>query len=98
MLESATAVHKLGLNLTYPGSLLADPVTAISLGLGLMFGTAGPPHILMRFLTVTDAEQARKSVLYASGFVAYFFNVIFLMVCARSSSSARIRISSRPAN
>ncbi len=79
LLEKATAVHKLGPKLMYPGSLLADPVTAISLGLGLMFGTAGLPHILMRFFTVTDAKEARKSVLYASGFVAYFFNVIFLM-------------------
>ncbi|HEX5393599.1 MAG TPA: cation acetate symporter, partial [Rhodocyclaceae bacterium] len=44
---------------------------------------AGLPHILMRFFTVTDAKEARKSVLYASGFVAYFFNVIFLMgLCA----------------
>ncbi len=79
LMEKATAVHKLGPKLMYPGSLLADPVTAISLGLGLMFGTAGLPHILMRFFTVTDAKEARKSVLYASGFVAYFFNVIFLM-------------------
>ncbi|WP_150428265.1 cation acetate symporter [Dechloromonas sp. CZR5] len=79
LLEKATAVHKLGDKLMYPGALLKDPVTAISLGLGLMFGTAGLPHILMRFFTVTDAKEARKSVLYASGFVAYFFNVIFLM-------------------
>ena len=79
LLEKATAVHALGRKLMYPGSLLADPVTAISLGLGLMFGTAGLPHILMRFFTVTDAKEARKSVLYASGFVAYFFNVIFIM-------------------
>jgi len=79
LLEKATAVHKLGPKLMYPGSLLADPVTAISLGLGLMFGTAGLPHILMRFFTVTNAKEARKSVLYASGFVAYFFNVIFIM-------------------
>ena len=79
LLEKATAVHKLKDKLMYPGSLLADPVTAISLGLGLMFGTAGLPHILMRFFTVTDAKEARKSVLYASGFVAYFFNVIFIM-------------------
>jgi len=79
LLEKATAAHKLGPKLMYPGSLLADPVTAISLGLGLMFGTAGLPHILMRFFTVSNAKEARKSVLYASGFVAYFFNVIFLM-------------------
>ncbi|ATE62696.1 cation acetate symporter [Thauera sinica] len=75
----AMDVHKLGANLLNPGSLLADPVTAISLGLGLMFGTAGLPHILMRFFTVTDAKEARKSVLYASGIVAYFFNVIAIM-------------------
>ncbi|HRY90046.1 MAG TPA: cation acetate symporter, partial [Rubrivivax sp.] len=49
----------------------------------LMFGTAGLPHILMRFFTVTDAKEARKSVLYASGIVAYFFNVIAIMgLCA----------------
>ncbi len=79
VVEQAQAVHKLGPKLMYPGSLLADPVTAISLGLGLMFGTAGLPHILMRFFTVTNAKEARKSVLYASGFVSYFFNVIFLL-------------------
>ncbi|WP_234083848.1 cation acetate symporter [Azonexus sp. R2A61] len=79
LMDNAMSVHKLGDKLMYPGGLLKDPVTAISLGLGLMFGTAGLPHILMRFFTVTDAKEARKSVLYASGFVAYFFNVIFLM-------------------
>jgi cation/acetate symporter len=48
-----------------------------------MFGTAGLPHILMRFFTVGNAKEARKSVLYASGFVGFFFNVIFLMgLCA----------------
>lgn len=79
LMKQATNVHKLGEQLMFPGSLLSDPVTAISLGLGLMFGTAGLPHILMRFFTVSDAKEARKSVLYASGFVAFFFNVIFLM-------------------
>ena len=79
LMENAMAVHKLKDQLMTPGSLLADPVTAISLCLGLMFGTAGLPHILMRFFTVSDAKEARKSVLYASGFVAFFFNVIFLM-------------------
>jgi len=79
LIEKATSIHKLGFKLLTPGSLLADPVTAVSLGVGLMFGTAGLPHILMRFFTVSDARAARKSVLYASGFIAYFFNVIFLM-------------------
>jgi len=79
LIRRATAVHPLGPKLLAPGGLLADPVNAISLGLGLMFGTAGLPHILMRFFTVGNAKEARKSVLVASGFVAYFFNVIFLM-------------------
>ncbi len=79
LVEKATAAHKNGWALLAPGPLLKDPVNAISLGMGLMFGTAGLPHILMRFFTVTNAKEARKSVLYASGFVAYFFNVIFLM-------------------
>jgi cation/acetate symporter len=79
LVERATTVHRLGWKLLQPGGLLADPVNAISLCLGLMFGTAGLPHILMRFFTVSDAKEARKSVLYASGFIGYFFNVIFLM-------------------
>jgi cation/acetate symporter len=83
LVERATEVHKLGAKLMAPGALLADPVNAISLGLGLMFGTAGLPHILMRFFTVSNAKEARKSVLFASGFVGFFFNVIFLMgLCA----------------
>ncbi|MEZ5788493.1 MAG: cation acetate symporter [Xanthobacteraceae bacterium] len=79
LVSQATAAHKNGFALFKPGALLADPVNAVSLGIGLMFGTAGLPHILMRFFTVSDAKAARKSVLYASGFVGYFFNVIFLM-------------------
>ena len=79
LMTQAVSLHSLGEKILFPGSLLPDPVTALSLGLGLMFGTAGLPHILMRFFTVTNAKEARKSVLYASGFVAYFFNVILLM-------------------
>jgi cation/acetate symporter len=79
LVEQATSAHKLGWKVLQPGGLLADPVNAVSLCLGLMFGTAGLPHILMRFFTVGDAKEARKSVLYASGFIGYFFNVIFLM-------------------
>src|SRR5512137_3095826 len=76
---TATAANPGGKNLLAPGGFLKDPVNAISLGLGLMFGTAGLPHILMRFFTVGNAKEARKSVLYASAFVGYFFNVIFVM-------------------
>jgi cation/acetate symporter len=56
-----------------PGGLITSPVDAFSLGLALMFGTAGLPHILMRFYTVPDAKQARKSVFYATGFIGYFY-------------------------
>lgn len=79
LITEASAAHSLGDRLVNPGSLLADPITAISMGLGLMFGTAGLPHILMRFFTVSNAKEARKSVLYASVFIAYFFNVIAIM-------------------
>ena len=79
LLTKAMEVHRLGTNMLSPGKLLADPVTALSMGLGLMFGIAGLPHILMRFFTVTNAQEARKSVFYASGIIAFFFNVIAIM-------------------
>lgn len=60
-----------------PGGLVSDPVDAISLGLALMFGTAGLPHILMRFYTVPDAKEARKSVFYATGWIGYFYILTF---------------------
>ncbi len=56
-----------------PGGLISNPLEAFSLGLALMFGTAGLPHILMRFYTVPDAKEARKSVFYATGFIGYFY-------------------------
>lgn len=56
-----------------PGGLVTSPLDAFSLGLALMFGTAGLPHILMRFYTVPDAREARKSVFYATGFIGYFY-------------------------
>ena len=62
-----------------PGGLVKDPISALSLGLGLMFGTAGLPHILMRFFTVSDAKEARKSVFYATGFMGYFYILTFII-------------------
>ena len=53
-----------------------EPLEAISLGLALMFGLLGLPHILMRFYTVPDAKAARKSVLYATGLIGYFYIII----------------------
>jgi cation/acetate symporter len=62
-----------------PGTLVSDPVSAISLGLALMFGTAGLPHILMRFFTVGDAREARKSVFWATSFIGYFYILTFII-------------------
>jgi cation/acetate symporter len=61
------------------GGLVTDPIDAVSLGLALMFGLLGLPHILMRFYTVPDARAARKSVLYATGFIGYFYLIIPLV-------------------
>ncbi|MBU3900691.1 MAG: cation acetate symporter [Gammaproteobacteria bacterium] len=62
-----------------PGGFIKDPISAISFGLALMFGTAGLPHILMRFFTVPDAKQARKSVLWATTWIGYFYVLIFII-------------------
>ena len=59
-----------------PGPFVKDPVSAISLGLALMLGTAGLPHILMRFFTVGNAREARKSVVWATAFIGYFYLII----------------------
>src|SRR5207244_7337708 len=62
-----------------PGKLVTSPLEAISLGLALMFGTAGLPHILMRFYTVPDARAARSSVFYATGFIGLFYLITFVL-------------------
>ena len=72
----AVESHKSGQAIMAPGSFISDPVSAISLGMALMLGTAGLPHILMRFFTVGNAKEARKSVVYATGFIGYFYLII----------------------
>jgi len=79
LVTKATAVHKDGLKIMGPGTLLADPVSAVSLSLGLVFGTAGLPHIMMRFFTVPNAKEARKSVFVATGFIGFFFLVVVIL-------------------
>jgi cation/acetate symporter len=79
MFAEAVRIHPRGDAIMAPGALVADPISAISLGLALMFGTAGLPHILMRFFTVSDAQAARKSVFYATGFIAYFYILTFII-------------------
>ncbi len=70
---------KIGRAIMGPGGFLKDPISAISFGMALMFGTAGLPHILMRFFTVPDAKEARKSVLWATTWIGYFYILIFII-------------------
>lgn len=79
LFEQAVSVHEKGEQIMAPGGLVADPVSAISLGIALIFGTAGLPHILMRFFTVADAKQARRSVFFATGFIGYFYILTFVI-------------------
>ncbi|TBU88291.1 cation acetate symporter [Phytopseudomonas dryadis] len=79
LFAEAIKVHANGEAIMSPGGLVKDPISAISLGLALMFGTAGLPHILMRFFTVSDAKEARKSVFYATGFIGYFYILTFII-------------------
>src|SRR5690349_8752868 len=79
LFQAAVDVQPKHLAIMAPGGLVSDPISAISLGLALMFGTAGLPHILMRFFTVADAKAARKSVFYATGFIGYFYILTFII-------------------
>ncbi|MBK5959429.1 cation acetate symporter [Rhodoplanes elegans] len=79
LFQKAVQTHPKGASIMAPGNLVSDPVSALSLGLALMFGTAGLPHILMRFFTVSDAKAARKSVFYATGFIGYFYILTFII-------------------
>ena len=79
LFSEAVALHPNHQAIMSPGGLVSDPISAISLGLALMFGTAGLPHILMRFFTVADAKEARKSVFYATGFIGYFYVLTFII-------------------
>ncbi|MFV0280172.1 MAG: cation acetate symporter [Rhodoblastus sp.] len=79
LFAKAVEVHPNHAKIMAPGTLISDPVSAISLALALMFGTAGLPHILMRFFTVADAKAARKSVFYATGFIGYFYILTFII-------------------
>ena len=64
---------ELGQRFLEPGLYFKNPIDQISLGLALVFGTAGMPHILMRFFTVPTAQQARKSVVWAMAIIGGFY-------------------------
>jgi cation/acetate symporter len=77
--KTAEEASKIGLAIMGPGGFIKDPISAISFGMALMFGTAGLPHILMRFFTVPDAKEARKSVFWATTWIGYFYVLIFII-------------------
>ena len=77
--KPAEEAAKIGLAIMGPGGFIKDPISAISFGMALMFGTAGLPHILMRFFTVPDAKEARKSVFWATTWIGYFYVLIFII-------------------
>jgi len=79
LIAKAVEVHPGHEKILTPGAAVANPINAFSLGLALMFGTAGLPHILMRFFTVGNAKEARKSVFWATTFIGYFYILTFII-------------------
>src|SRR4051812_48073208 len=75
----SAAAARYGSAVLAPGKLVSNPLDAVSLGMALMFGTAGLPHILMRFYTVPDARAARTSVFYATGLIGFFYLLTFVL-------------------
>src|SRR4029453_16254003 len=73
--DAATSMtpEQLGQRFLEPGLYLKNPIDQISLGMALVLGTAGMPHILMRFFTVPSAQQARVSVIWAMAIIGGFY-------------------------
>jgi len=79
MFAQAAEVHPRGDLILRPGGLYDDPISVISIALAFVCGTAGLPHVLMRFFTVPDAAQARRSIGYAVVFISYFQALIVVI-------------------
>ncbi|MGE5649473.1 cation acetate symporter [Noviherbaspirillum sp. UKPF54] len=79
LFAKSVEVHTKKNEIMGPGTFIKDPISAISFGMALMFGTAGLPHILMRFFTVPSAKEARKSVFWATTWIAYFYILTFII-------------------
>ncbi len=79
LVTAAVAAHPRGAAALAPAGPAADPVSWLSLGMALVFGTAGLPHILMRFFTVRDARAARVSVFYTTAFMGCFFLMVMVI-------------------
>ncbi len=79
LFAKSVEVHANGESIMGPGTFIKDPISAISFGMALMFGTAGLPHILMRFFTVPSAKEARKPVFLATTWIGYFYVLTFII-------------------
>ena len=79
LFAKSVEIHEKKQAIMGPGTFIKDPISAISFGMALMFGTAGLPHILMRFFTVPSAKEARKSVFWATTWIAYFYILTFII-------------------
>jgi cation/acetate symporter len=79
LLDSAASNHEDGRSILGPGTYLTSPLLIISTGLTIFIGTAGLPHILMRFFTVPDSKAARTSVLYTIGIIASFTALVTII-------------------
>jgi len=79
LFAKAVEIHSKHDAIMAPGALIKDPVSAISVGMALMFGTAGLPHILMRFFTLPSAKEASKSVGWATTWIGYFYILTFII-------------------
>jgi cation/acetate symporter len=77
--EAGTATADAGQRFLEPGLFLTNPLDQISLGMALVLGTAGMPHILMRFFTVPTAQEARKSVIVAMFIIGSFYILTTLL-------------------
>src|SRR6478736_2977697 len=73
MFSEMKTATPLGDGFLNPGNKFKNPLDMISLNLALVLGTAGLPHILIRFFTVKDAITARKSVIYATWIIGVFY-------------------------
>jgi cation/acetate symporter len=79
LIDRAVAAHPRHQAILIPGAIGIDPISGLSLGIALMFGTSGLPHILMRFFTVPSVRAARGSVFFACLFNALFFLMVFII-------------------
>ncbi len=79
LFAKSVEVHEKKSAIMGPGGFISDPISAISFGMALMFGTAGLPHIMMRFFTVPNAKEARKSVFWATTWIGYFYILTFII-------------------